>query len=335
MHGNAIFESFDSPQVIVITKRRLRHLMAIVTHAHFGRAAAALNISQPALTKSIQALESDLGVTLLDRKRGAVTLTVFGELVVRRSTSLLNMEADLRRELALLSGHEIGSVTVALAPYPSMLSGYAAIARLCARHPRLHLTARVGGWRDVANKVATREVDLGIAELSPFQESDQFVTELVGQHRGRFFCRPGHPIHQRGIFLPARLFEYPWVACRIPLRIAGSLPRELGAAGSIDPVNGDFVPAIELDVPANLAQFLEGSDALALATLTMMEEQLRDGVVEVLPTKEPDIRTEYGFLHLKDRTLSPATLTLMQEVRDVEAELKKREAALADQLIDT
>jgi DNA-binding transcriptional LysR family regulator len=52
-------------------------------HAHFGRAATALNIAQPALTESVQALEPELGETLLDRKPGAVTLTAFGELVIQ------------------------------------------------------------------------------------------------------------------------------------------------------------------------------------------------------------------------------------------------------------
>ena len=45
----------------MITQRRLRHLLLLVEYGHFGRAAAALNISQPALTKSIQALEAELG----------------------------------------------------------------------------------------------------------------------------------------------------------------------------------------------------------------------------------------------------------------------------------
>ena len=69
------------------------------------------------MTKSIQSLESDLGVPLLNRRRGALTLTVFGELVVERSKSLLTAEEDLRRELSLLAGNELGSLSVALGPY--------------------------------------------------------------------------------------------------------------------------------------------------------------------------------------------------------------------------
>ena len=55
----------------------------LVGHAHFGRAATALDIAQPALTESVQALEAEFGETLPDRKPGAVTLTAFGQLVIQ------------------------------------------------------------------------------------------------------------------------------------------------------------------------------------------------------------------------------------------------------------
>ena len=71
----------------MITQRRLLHLLTLVEYGHFGRAAEALNISQPALSKSIQALEAELDVPLVDRKSGGVSLTVFGQVVAERSKS--------------------------------------------------------------------------------------------------------------------------------------------------------------------------------------------------------------------------------------------------------
>jgi len=319
----------------MITERRLQHLLALVEHAHFGRAAKALNISQPALTQSIQALEAELGVTLVDRKRGAVTLTVFGDLVVERIRLLLTQGADLRREIALLAGHETGSLKIALGPYPSVTSGYAGIARLLARHPKIGVGVRVTGWRDVADRVAARAVDIGIAELGGLHGNEEFATELIGQHRGRFFCRPGHPIlegHQ--VSLP-QLLEFPWVATRIPMRIAGGLPRSLGAAGKIDSLTGDFVPSIEIDVPMQLAGFLSGSDVLAMASLTIMERELLAGEVVLVPTTLSDLRAGYGFIYLNHRSLSPAALAYMQEVRAVEAEIVKREAVLAARFVES
>jgi DNA-binding transcriptional LysR family regulator len=318
----------------MITQRRLRHLLLLVEYGHFGRTAAALNISQPALTKSIQALEAELGVMLLDRKRGAVVLTAFGELVVQRSRALLNAEEDLLREIGLLAGLEMGSLRVALGPYPSVISGYPAMARLLARRPKISVAVRVAGWREVAHQVTAREVDLGLAELSGVEEDEQFATEPVGQHCGRIFCRPGHPLLAAGrVALPA-LLEFPWMASQIPARIAASLPRTVGRAGRIDALSGDFIPAITIDVPMQIADLLAGSDALALASLALMEHDLAAGKVAVVPTSRVAFQANYGFIRLKDRSLTPAALAYMDEVRAVEVGIAGREAALAERYAD-
>ena len=329
MLANVILFNFDNLLLIVITQRRLRHLLSLVEHAHFGRAAAALHISQPALSKSIQALEAELGVTLLDRRRGGVALTAFGELVIQRSRGLLDAEEDLLREIALLAGIETGSLRVALGPYPSVVSGYPAMARLLARYPKITVAMHVTGWREVAQQVAAREVDLGIAELSGIQDDDQFVTQLVGQHRGRVFCRPDHPILAAGRATLHQLLDYPWMASQLPARIAAALPRALGRAGRIDPATGDFMPAVQVDVPMQLADLLAGSDALALASLALMEHELEAGKLAVVPTRDVAFQAAYGFIHLKGRSLTPAAQAYMDAVSAVEVNIVEREEALA------
>lgn len=318
----------------MITQRRLRHLLSLVEYGHFGRTAAALHISQPALTKSIQALEAELGVTLLDRRRGSVVLTAFGELVVQRSQTLLHAEEDLLREVSLLASLEAGSLRVALGPYPSVVSGYPAMGRLLARHPKLAVAMHVAGWREVAHQVAAREVDLGLAELSGVPDDDQFESRLVGQHAGHVFCRPGHPILASGrVDLPA-LLAFPWMASQLPARIAATLPRELGQAGRIDGPTGDFVPAIRVDVPMQLADLMAGCDALALASLALMERELDAGKVALVPTRQVDFQSAYGFISLKGRSLAPSARAYMDDVLAVEAEIVQREAVLAQRYRD-
>jgi DNA-binding transcriptional LysR family regulator len=321
----------DSIQAIVITQLRLQHLIALVEHAHFGRAAEALHISQPTLSKSIQGLEAELGVKLLDRKHGAITPTVFGQHVLERAGTLLTAEDDLRREIALLANQEIGYLKVAFGPYPSVMIGYPGIARLLAKHPKMEILAHVTGWRDVMQQVAARTVDLGIAEISNLQGNEKFTTERIGQHRGYFFCRPDHPILKQHPIVPKDIFEFPWVTTRLPSRIVANMPDSLGAAGTIDLVTGDFVPAIEIDVPMQLPEMLAGSDVLVAATLNIMQRALLAGEVTVVPIQAFPLQTNYGFISLKERTLPPAAQAFMQVAREVEAEITKEETALAPQ----
>ncbi|MGY2338941.1 LysR family transcriptional regulator [Pseudomonas sp. SDO5532_S415] len=314
-----------------MTPRRLRQFLALIEHAHFGHAAKALGVSQPALSKSIQLLEQELGVTLFDRRTDGVTLTAFGQVLQRKSQRLLMAEEDLRRDIALLAVGDIGTLKVALGPYPSVISGYPAIARLHARHPHLNVTAHVAGWREVAQQVASGAVDLGIAEISALQGGEEFNCELLGEHEGRLFCRPGHPLLSQRSLKRAQTLDYPWVASRIPFRLAGVLlPATLGCAGAYDTVTGDFVPAIEIDVPMQIVQFVANSNALAVGTLSAFERELLAGEIVPLPLHDQASYTRYGFISLKERSLPPAVEAYMREVRAVEEDVARREHELAD-----
>lgn len=78
--------------------RRLRYFVAVADHLHFRRAAEAIPIAQPALSRQIRALEQDLGVTLFDRDRRATTLTPAGRQLLEDARPLLaNADAARRR----------------------------------------------------------------------------------------------------------------------------------------------------------------------------------------------------------------------------------------------
>jgi len=312
----------------MLTDTQLRQVVALARHGNFRQAAAALRISQPALTKGIQSVEAALGVRLFDRRPGPVTLTEFGRRVMAHAEATATADGDLLRDIALMRGLEAGSISVALGPYPSVLSGYAAAARLCVAHPRLAIALRVAGWREVTNAVAGRTADIGVAELSDAVLNDALATELVGRHRARAFCRPGHPILARRRVTIRELLQFPWVNTRVPPRIAAALPRFPWRAGRLDELTGEFVPAIELDVPMQLTSFVQDSDALAFGALGLVERDLEAGRIAVVSTSGFDVRASYGFIHLRNRSLSPGTLAFMQAVRDEEALFVVREARL-------
>ena len=79
----------------MITLKQLRYLSALSDHGHFGKAARACAVSQPALSMQIQDLEADLGVPLVERRPQGVALTEVGEEVVRRAGQVLAATRDL------------------------------------------------------------------------------------------------------------------------------------------------------------------------------------------------------------------------------------------------
>ena len=312
----------------MLTQTRLRQAAALAEHGNFRRAARALGVSQPALTRGIQALEATLGVQLFDRQSNSVTLTRFGELAINRIRTMLTTEEDLRRDIALLSGLETGSISVALGPYPSVISGYAAAARLLREHPRVGLSLHVMNWRDVTSAVSERRADIGIAELSDAVLNDALATELIGRHRADVFCRPGHPILGLKRATYRDLLKFPWVHTRIPPRMAASLPRSTGRAGRTEDQTKDFLPAVEVDVPMHLAEFARDSDALVFGALTLVERELAEGTLAIVRCLAPELRASYGFIYRKDRSLSPGAKAYMQAVRVQEALCVERQAHL-------
>ena len=114
----------------MIQLHKLKHAVALAQHRNFRQAAEGLNLTQPALSRSIQSLESALGVRLFDRGHGRVESTALGTLVVELSKGILSAVADLEREVELAKGLRAGTLEVSLAPYPSSLSGQRAVARL-------------------------------------------------------------------------------------------------------------------------------------------------------------------------------------------------------------
>ena len=314
----------------MLTLSRLRHVIALSQHGNFGRAAAALNISQPALTKSIQTLEKALAVRLFDRQPGGVVLTDFGQLVVEHTRNFVAIERELLRDIHLLAGLEVGQLDVMLGPYPSAISGYRACGMVMRRHPRLQIALHVANWREVTTSVIDKKAELGIAELSDAVLNEELETEVVGQHLGRVFCRRGHPLLRAERITLTDLLAYPWATTRMPPRMAAALPRSPVRAGRIDEFTGDFVPAVELDVPMQLSSLLADTDVLAFGSFSMVERDLEESRIAYLPAPEFEARGSYGFIFRRNRSLSPAARAFMQAVRDVEQGCVEREAELEE-----
>lgn len=316
----------------MIQTQKLEHVVALAEHRNFRQAAAALHLTQPALSRSIQSLEAALGVRLFDRGHGTVEPTALGRLLVERAGSILSAVADLEHEVELAKGLGAGTLEVSLAPYPSALSGQRAVARLLADHPEIQCRVRVAGFSGVADDVAAGRCEVGIADLGVAWDR-RLATEAVVSRPLFFVARPRHPLAARSRCGIEDMVKYPWAGIRAPARMTAHFPADVGRAGRWDRNSGEFVPALEVDVVSDFLVLARESDILAVATFTMVERELAEGQLEVVRFSEPWLRLGYGFISRPGHTLSPSTLRFMQIVREIEAELEEREAALREKYL--
>src|SRR5256885_2484378 len=94
---------------------------ALPIYGTFSDAARAVHLTQPALSRSIRALEDELRAQLFDRGARRARLTVFGELVAERARRMRLEETQLRRDLELLRGGQEGALAIGVAPAPAAL----------------------------------------------------------------------------------------------------------------------------------------------------------------------------------------------------------------------
>lgn len=179
----------------------MRHFIAVAQHLHFGRAAAALHMSQPPLSRSIQDLEARLGATLLARTRRKVALTAEGARFLEEAQRLI---AQLERavlevgSMAAGAGGRLRLGFVSLADFgvlPGLLKAFK------ASHPGVALALREMLSPDQATALSAGELDFGLL-LPPVAgdlehlvvQRERFVVALPARHalaraRGRLAMR--------------------------------------------------------------------------------------------------------------------------------------------------
>lgn len=161
----------------MLTFRQLRYLEALAEHRHFGRAAQACAVSQPALSMQIRELENFLGVGLVERRPNGVALTEIGAEVARRGNRLLAASRDLvdfaRHQGRLLAGRLSFGVIPTLGPYvlPKILPA------LQHRYPDLRVELRETQTKVLLEELSRGRLDVVMLAL-PVPEAELETLEL-------------------------------------------------------------------------------------------------------------------------------------------------------------
>jgi LysR family hydrogen peroxide-inducible transcriptional activator len=149
----------------MVSLRQLRYLESLAETLHFGHAAEACAVSQPALSMQIKELEDELQVSLVERRRSGIELTAQGEEIARRARTILASVRDLldyaKQQEGVLSGVlKLGAIP-SIAPY--LLP--AALPELQRRFPGLSLQLRETVTENLVRELVTGDLDLILVAL--------------------------------------------------------------------------------------------------------------------------------------------------------------------------
>jgi DNA-binding transcriptional LysR family regulator len=306
--------------------QQLRQAIALAEHGSFVRAAAALHLSQPALSRGIQNLERRFGSALFLRSSTGVVPTDLGRLYIERARDLLRLADELDREAVTHGTLGAGRVAVGAGPYPAESFLGPAAVKFVEQFPQVGVQLLARNWDELLQQLRSRELDFFVAETSTLQrEPDLEVVPMPSGHSLHFVARSGHPLAQRGNVGLADVFDWPFVSpSRIPPRILDPLLAAHRTSSQQRPAARPF-PSIQCNGIAPVKRILANSDAVSASILSCIANELEAGQFVLLGT-EPWLHLHYGIVSLKGRPWTQAAEKFRGFVLEAE-----REAALEEQ----
>ncbi|XYI37555.1 DNA-binding transcriptional regulator, LysR family [Cupriavidus necator] len=192
----------------------LRHLLAFLAvceHGSLGRAAAQLNLTQPALSRTIQRLEAQLDAPLFERYATGMVLTAYGEALLPHA-NLLRHEAEHATEaVRALRGLAAGTIRVGTVASVASVVLPEAIEAVLARWPGLRVRIVEGVGDFLADALLRREIDLAIGIALPENEEICAVADVGWSDSSFVVAAAGHPLTGRTALRLADTAACRWV----------------------------------------------------------------------------------------------------------------------------
>ena len=143
---------------------RIRVFLAVADNLSFTKAASALFISQPAVTKHIKELENQLGITLFERRGNRITLTLAGEKVYKYARSSAMLYSELEHELSQLKDRYEGSLRIGASSTISQYVVPEVLASFHSQYPDIKLTLLNGNSFEMEQLLLDGKIDMALVE---------------------------------------------------------------------------------------------------------------------------------------------------------------------------
>lgn len=291
---------------------RLRHLhtfVAVAQQGTLGRAAETLNLSQPALSKTLNELEQLTGTRLFERGRLGAQLTLVGEQFLTHAVKVLDAlntagQALNRKEGLNSDIVRIGALpTAALGILPSVIGQF--------HQQQKDITLQVATMNNTMLLAGLKsgEIDIGIGRMSDPELMSGLNYELLFLESLKLVVRPGHPLLQETVTL-SRVMEWPVVVSP-----KGTLPRQ--NAETLLQSQGCKIPSgcIETLSASLSRQLTVDYDYVWFVPSGAVKDDLRRGLLAALPVPTQGEGEPIGILTRVDATLTAGTQTLLSAIR--------------------
>ncbi|QDZ27940.1 LysR family transcriptional regulator [Noviherbaspirillum sp. UKPF54] len=288
--------------------KQLQHFVTLAESGNVHRASARLNISQPALSKSIRTLEEELDVVLFDRLSRGVRLTPIGQWLLSRSCSLLSEVQQLHTEIDLIKRQANGSVRIAAGTVLCSSLIPVALARLREVAANVQVVVESGYWDHQKHMLLNGEIDFFVADSRELEDIIEFELVPLPAEPICVYVRSGHALLKKKKPALSDLQKYPFTGLT---KIPKELERVLAAYPEL-PAGMLSSSAVASNDFGLLRTSAVLTDVLFFSPPSAVQEQIRRReLVRLNLPLPPQLQTHFAIVWLKSRRLS-TTAELMK-----------------------
>lgn len=283
----------------------LQAFRAVVELGSFRKAADAVTISQPALSRRIEKLEEALGVRLFDRTTRSVTLTTVGRVFAQSTEQLLD---DL--DVALLGIRDVassrmGHVTVACVPSVAYFFLPGVIARYYGRYPKIRVKLLDASANDVLGAVINGEADFGVSFIGSQETEIEF--QLLLQERFVAACPRDHVLARKKRVSWTEFYEHDYISVD---KTSGNRLLLDQALTIVSPKRPSICETRHVTTMLGLVE--AGLGIAAVPSMAM--PGLDHPILTSVPLVDPVVTRRVGVIRRRGRSLTPAAQELYRFV---------------------
>lgn len=297
---------------MTIHLRQISAFLAVVNSGSLGRAAAALNTTQPALSRTIKAMEEALGVPLFERHSTGMILTAYAQ-ALRPHAELLQAESrNAVEEIDALRGLSKGTIRVGAVGSVVSFTLPLAIDRVLKRWPGLHVSIMEGVEDSLEHALLKREIDLAIAVSLEETEEISLIAESGWHDISNIVASTTHPLRQKPKLTMRDLQKERWV---MPPR--NTMPRnemlQMFLSQGLEP------PEVIVETRSinAIKPLVANADFLSYIPVPLYYMERGANIIDALPVPGGMVSRHFSIFRRRSGSLPLPALKLLEELRRV------------------
>lgn len=290
-----------------MTLTQLRHFIDLALTASFSQSAVRLHITQPALSRSIKALEDELGQPLFDRIGRRIEITPFGQQLLSHARSLIDLADTLRHNTRQAREGLRGRLRVGLGSGPGALLTTPLLLGMAQHAPQVQVHISRGSTDLLVQALRDRDLDALVIDIRALKPAPDLQVEALPELSAGFLVRAGHPLLRERSVRLSQLNRYPLASTPLSDEVARLLVERYGASS-----HPDHWVSLRCDEISHLAEVARHSDTVLLAVRAAAPD------LHVLPVQPKLTATaRYGIVTVGSRSASPLLASWREQVHSI------------------